>query len=88
MTVVQTVLIYVGLPALGTAVLAVLVFAGGGRRKPRYRPGRGWSHDDVWYLPRPERASSPAHDFPELTAGVTSGEHSLRTARGGASGTW
>lgn len=86
MSVVQTVLIFVGLPALGFAVLAALVYAGGSGRSPRYRPGRGWNHEDVWYLPRPVTPSAPAHSVPALTAGTA--EVVRQTARGGASGTW
>lgn len=86
MTVVQTLLVYVGVPALGFAVVAALVFAGGSGRGARYRPGRGWNHEDVWYLPRP--ATANGHSTPQLTAGATSFENSARTARGGASGTW
>ncbi|MGI8528985.1 MAG: aa3-type cytochrome oxidase subunit CtaJ [Geodermatophilaceae bacterium] len=88
MSVVQTVLVYVGLPALGFAVIAVLVYAGGGGRSPRYRPGRGWSHDDVWYVPRPLRSSGPTHRALESGGSSRSGPGPRRTARGGASGTW
>jgi len=87
-TVVQTLLIYVGLPALGFAVMAVLVYAGGNGRSPRYRPGRDWNHEDVWYLPRPISSKAPAHSAPELTGGAAPAEGVRRTARGGASGTW
>lgn len=85
-SVVETLLIFVGVPALGFAVLAVLVYAGGARRAPRYRPGRGWNHDDVWYLPRPAPGNS--HSAAALTAGDTPAAGALRPASGGASGTW
>lgn len=88
MTVVETVLVYVGIPALGFAILATLVFAGGSGRSPRYRPGRAWSHEDVWYLPRPAIGSSPSHAATELTVGAATGGRDVPTARGGASGTW
>lgn len=89
MTVVETLLVYVGVPVLGFAVLAVLVYAGGTRRGPRYRPGRGWSHEDVWYLPRPVAAvAAPAHSALALTGSTAYDARSRQTARGGASGTW
>ncbi|MGI8691753.1 MAG: aa3-type cytochrome oxidase subunit CtaJ [Geodermatophilaceae bacterium] len=87
MTVVETLLIYVGIPALAFALLAVLVL-GGSARTPRYRPGRAWAHEDVWYLPRPPTVSGPSHAAPALTGGAPTVGSDRRTARGGASGTW
>lgn len=84
MSVVETLLVYVGIPALITAVLAVLVFGRGGAKTTRYRPGKGWAHEPVWYVPRP--AVSGRHAVGELTAGAFA--LPARTARGGASGTW
>ncbi len=85
MSVVETLLVYVGSPVLIYAVLAVLVYGrGASRTSPRYRPGKGWAHEPVWYLPRPE--TSGAHAVAALTAG--SPAVPARTARGGASGTW
>lgn len=86
MSVVQTLLIYVGIPAAVYVVAAVLIFAPGGSGKtPRYRPGKGWVHEPVWYLPRPPAAGDARHAVAALPAG--SGIAG-RTARGGASGTW
>jgi hypothetical protein len=59
-TIVETVLIFVGIPALAYVVLAALVFGPGYARAPRYRPGRPWDHPAVWYLPRPEQRDEPA----------------------------
>jgi hypothetical protein len=58
-TIVETVLIFVGIPALAYVVLTVLVFGPGYARAPRYRPGRPWDHPAVWYLPRPEQPGEP-----------------------------
>ena len=83
MSVVQTVLVFVGIPALVVGLLAVLVVAPGAARRPRYRPGEAWDYEPVWYLPQPDRrhpqaaeaagsrsAALPAgHRAPELTAG-------------------
>lgn len=88
MTIVETLLVFLGAPALAAGVLAALVYGSSARRSPRYRPGRGWSHEDVWYLPRPERSPAAAPGAPALTAGEPTLEAAPRTARGGASGSW
>lgn len=84
MSIVETLLVYVGIPVAIYAVIAVPIFARGGAKTARYRPGKGWAHEPVWYLPRP--VSGGRHAAPELTAGATAAP--ARTARGGASGTW
>lgn len=100
MTVWETVLVFAGLPLAGLALLAVLVFVPGAtRRAPRYRVGRPWEHDPVWYVARPESAgpAGSAHGRASI-AGPSRGELTgapasvldvpARTARGGASGEW
>ena len=54
MTVWETVLVFAVLPLAGLALLAVLVFAPGAARRPRYRVGKPWDHDPVWYVARPD----------------------------------
>lgn len=49
LTVLETVLWFVALPALLFAVIAVLVLAPGTARGPRYRPGLGWWASPVWF---------------------------------------
>lgn len=76
MTVVQTVLVFIGIPAAIILVLFLLVYGKSLVRQPnRYRPGKPWDFAPSWYVPHPEvvRSSSPA--------GST-------TATGGASGEW
>jgi hypothetical protein len=79
-SVIQTVLVYVGIPALILAVLAALTLGPGMVKAPRYRPGEPWDYAPVWYLPRPEHLSTPSagsghaaleggHPTPALTAG-------------------
>lgn len=58
-TVWETVLVFGVLPLGGLAVLALLTFAPGASRTPRYRVGRPWEHDPVWYVARPD-AAGPA----------------------------
>jgi hypothetical protein len=82
MPVLETVLIYVGIP-----LLIVLLFAaatlipGRGKGNTRYRPGQPWEHEAVWYEPHPGTPGLPVlgdrHDDHDdhsgrlaLTAGV------------------
>lgn len=53
-TVWETVLVFGVLPLAGLAVLALLTFAPGASRSPRYRVGRPWDHEPVWYIARPD----------------------------------
>lgn len=57
MTVWETVLVFAVLPLAGLAVLALLTLGPGATRTPRYRVGRTWDHDPVWYVARPEVAA-------------------------------
>lgn len=84
MSIVETLLVYVGIPVVVYALVAVLIFAPGGTKTSRYRPGKGWAHEPVWYLPRP--SVEGRHAVPALTAGGSA--PAGRTAKGGASGTW
>ena len=52
----ETVLVFAVVPFGVLALLALLVFGPGMTRSARYRPGRPWSYDPVWYLPRSEAA--------------------------------
>jgi hypothetical protein len=49
LTVIQTLLIFVGIPALLFVVIAVLVSAPSAARGPRYRPGLGWWAAPIWF---------------------------------------
>jgi hypothetical protein len=66
MSIVQTTLIFVGIPAVATLLVAVMVYARSAERTPRYRPGGPWPYEPVWYLPHPEHSgpvsSMPSHD--------------------------
>ena len=77
MTVTQTVLVFVGIPAGIVALLALAVYGKSMARQPnRYRPGKAWTYPPSWYVPHPDAVVSH-----EPTAGAT-------TAVGGASGEW
>jgi hypothetical protein len=76
-TVVQTVLVFVGIPLGIIALIALAVYGKSMARQPnRYRPGRPWDFPPSWYVPHPDAVV--AH---ESAASST-------TAVGGASGEW
>jgi hypothetical protein len=75
-TVVQTVLVFVGIPLGVVALLTLAVYGKSLVRQPnRYRPGKPWEYPASWYVPHPEAVARPA------ASGST-------TAVGGASGEW
>ena len=77
MTIVETVLVFVGIPAGITAVLAFGVYGKTLLHQPnRYRPGKAWNFEPSWYVAHPEALTKP----PTSSASVT--------AVGGASGEW
>ncbi len=94
MSIVETVLIFVGIPGAFFALVAALIFGRGAGRAPRYRPGGAWQFKPVWYLPHPEHGaalSSPPGDgigpagFRHAVSGAGA---TPATASGGASGEW
>jgi len=77
MTIVETVLVFVGIPAGIVSVLAFGVYGKTLLHQPnRYRPGKAWNYPASWYVPHPE-----ALDRRAAGAGTV-------TAVGGASGEW
>lgn len=86
MTVVETVLVFVGIPFAVVAVVAVLVYGRSAVHQPtRYRPGKAWAYPPAWYLPHPEAISDVV---PDRVAIQGSSEASAATAVGGANGEW
>jgi hypothetical protein len=76
-TVVQTVLVFVGIPAAIIALIFLAVYGKSLVRQPnRYRPGKPWTFGPSWYVPHPEAVVRT-----EATPTST-------TAVGGASGEW
>jgi hypothetical protein len=53
-TVWETLLVFGVLPLAGFGLLALLVYGPSLARASRYRPGRTWEYDPVWYIARPD----------------------------------
>lgn len=82
-TVVETILVFAGIPLVIIALLAALTLRGG--RKPlRYKPGQPWEHEPVWFEPHPEATGHASGGHHTLPAGVSADGRPL----GGARGTW
>jgi hypothetical protein len=89
----HSLLVFVGIPVLVVAVLALLVFASSIANGPRYRPGLSWWAPPVWIngptATKPDPANLP--ELPELTsapgATATAATGVARTL-GGASASW
>ncbi|RZU52499.1 hypothetical protein EV385_4365 [Krasilnikovia cinnamomea] len=95
MSITSTVLVFVAIPAAIIGVVYGLTFAGSdrGRRDRRYRPGRPYDFQPIWFLAAPERVSpAPAGRAPQaLESGVlenAKGERVLPGPVGGASDRW
>jgi hypothetical protein len=83
-SILQTVLVFVGIPLGITALLALGVYGRTTVHRDRYRPGRPWDHAPVWYVPHPS-AQAQLPTRPALPAGPAEREPQLW---GGASGEW
>jgi hypothetical protein len=84
-TVVQTLLVFVGIPLAIILAIGIAVYGKSIVRQPnRYRPGKPWTYPPSWYVPHPDAVvNSPASARGQLEAGA-----SATTAVGGASGEW
>jgi hypothetical protein len=93
-SILQTALVFAGIPILVVGAFAVLVFGPGELRQPnRYRPGRPWTYPPVWYVPRPGSGNDAGDSRPRAVAGPSraANESAASTsirAVGGASGEW
>lgn len=93
MNIAETVLVFVGIPLALILILIAAVYGRTATQPNRYRPGRPWTYDPVWYV------GSPTHvpTRPALPAGATQDElvsaATMAAAErdvpmGGASGEW
>jgi hypothetical protein len=81
-SIVQTLLVFVGIPAGIIAIIYVAVYGKSMVRQPnRYRPGRPWEYAASWYVPHPDAVVDSGAPSP-------SGPTPSTTAVGGASGEW
>jgi hypothetical protein len=89
MSIVETALVFVGIPALIIAILALLVYGRSQFKGPnRYRPGKPWNFAAVWYLPHPGPDAAPT-GHPMLESADTARQSAAKPAAvGGASGEW
>jgi hypothetical protein len=95
MSIIQTVLVFFGIPLAVMVLTAAAVLGPGAVRAPRYRPGGAWNYNPVWYLPHPAHsepvsslrgaAGQPAGSLLAIRSAPT-GE--VVRASGGASGEW
>jgi len=93
-TVVQTVLVYVVIPAGVYGLLALLTLWPKFARAPRYRPGQAWTYPPAWWTGS-QSAEHTSNGAVALTdadgqAGFTvaTAQTSVKTAWGGARGNW
>jgi hypothetical protein len=83
MTLVETVLVFVGIPLAVVAVVTILVYGRSVVHQPtRYRPGRAWTYRPAWYLPHPEAIDDVVPDRVAIEGA------SETVAVGGANGEW
>jgi hypothetical protein len=82
MSVIDTLLVFVGIPAAIIAAIWIAVYGKSLMRQPnRYRPGRPWDFPPTWYVPHPDAVV-------QARAATNSSDHPSTTAVGGASGEW
>jgi hypothetical protein len=76
---VETLLVFVGIPGAIYGILALLTLRVRASKSPRYRPGQDWDHPPVWWTANPDGA--PVRVTEDSATGS-------RTAWGGARGSW
>jgi hypothetical protein len=98
LSIIETLVVFAGIPLAVVAVIAGLVYAGGARSNDRrYRPGRPFDFAPVWFLSAPEsQAEAAANGHPAVSganrmaltkADAPSGEP-VADVTGGASDRW
>jgi hypothetical protein len=96
LSILSTVLVFVIIPVGVIALVASLVLAGGDKtqRAPRYRPGRQYDFQPIWFLAAPDQVSAAVpdgHSTPAISATVyedTTGVTVRPGPTGGASDSW
>jgi hypothetical protein len=85
-SVVQTVLVFAGIPLAIYAVVALLTLRDRVTKAPRYRPGQPWDYPPVWWTANP--AGVGDRRAADAVPAVAKGGAPRRTAKGGARGSW
>jgi hypothetical protein len=87
LTITETVLVFVGIPAAVIAIIYGLVYGGSAARSKRYRPGRPFNPTPVWFVANKQTSgvgsSSSAH---EIAAGSAAHALSGGTESAGTAG--
>ena len=86
MSVAETVLVFAGVPLAIIALIALMVFVPGGRKRVRYKSGQPWEHAPIWYEPHPDGLAGLG-SYAALEAGAVA-HPSTGGPLGGARGTW
>ena len=83
MSIVQTVLVFIGIPLLAISLITFAVYGKSLLHQPnRYRPGKAWPYEPAWFVPHPDAViGRPSR--PQIEGATTT-----TTAVGGASGEW
>ncbi|WP_189212172.1 MULTISPECIES: aa3-type cytochrome oxidase subunit CtaJ [Actinokineospora] len=82
MTIVETFLVFAVIPLAIYAVVALVTLRDRFAKNPRYRPGQDWDHPPVWWT------ANPAGLDAGHTAVAATESAPVRTAKGGARGSW
>ncbi len=98
MSIIETLVVFAGIPLAVVAVIAGLVYAGGSRSNDRrYRPGRPFEFAPVWFLSAPESQGEAEADGHAAVSGAnrmalakadTPSVEPVADVTGGASDRW
>ncbi|MGH3450782.1 MAG: aa3-type cytochrome oxidase subunit CtaJ [Haloechinothrix sp.] len=83
-SVIETVLVYVGIPLALYGLVSLLTLRSKFVSTPRYRPGQEWHHAPVWWTANPDGLDRP---HAEAASGSDS-RSAPASVRGGARGSW
>ncbi|MGY1814888.1 aa3-type cytochrome oxidase subunit CtaJ [Blastococcus sp. SYSU D00820] len=84
MSVVETILVFVGIPLAVFLLLALLTLVPGREKRVRYKSGQPWDFPPVWYEPHPVR-EEPAHhgaDTQAIGSSVYGEPHAIESGHG------
>jgi hypothetical protein len=83
MTVIETVLVFGGIPLAVVLLVIAAVYGRSALHQPnRYRPGKAWTYPPAWYRPHPEAIRDVVGEHAAIEGS------SDAVAVGGASGEW